>query len=76
MIYIEKVLLLILGIVLVLISLALVGYPFVGSYLNSLNSNSEVLNYLNVADSLTNDEYADMLAAAKNITNPLLEILI
>lgn len=72
----KKVLLLILGIVLVLISLALVGYPFVGSYLNSLNSNSEVLNYLNVADSLTNDEYADMLAAAKNITNPLLEILI
>lgn len=56
----------------VLISLALVGYPFVGSYLNSLNSNSEVLNYLNVADSLTNDEYADMLAAAKKYNESLI----
>lgn len=55
-----------------LISLALVGYPFVGSYLNSLNSKSEVLNYLNVADSLTNDEYADMLAAAKKYNESLI----
>lgn len=68
----KKTLLWILGIVLVLTSLALVGYPFVSSYLNSLNSDSEVLSYLDSANDLTNEERAQMLASAKEYNKSLI----
>lgn len=53
------------GIVLVLASLALVGYPFLSSYLNSLNTESQVSAYLDSAESLTDEEYESMLEAAR-----------
>lgn len=68
----KKALLWILGIVLVLTSLVLAGYPFVSSYLNSLNSDSEVLSYLDSADDLTNEERAQMLACAKEYNKSLI----
>lgn len=61
----------IIGTILVLTSLALVSYPFVSSYLNSLNSDSEVMQYLNSADRLTDTEQAQMLKTAREYNKSL-----
>lgn len=61
----RKALLWILGIGLVLASLGLAGYPFLSSYLNSRNLDSQVKAYLDSAERLDGEEYEEMLEAAR-----------
>lgn len=68
----KKAFLWVFGIFLVLVSLALVGYPFISNYLNSMNSDSEVVGYLNTSENLSEDEYTQMLAMAKEYNNSLI----
>lgn len=69
----KKALLWTLGILLLLASLSLVGYPFISNYLNSLNLSSEVMSYLNVAEDLSDAEYSEILDAAKKYNESLIE---
>lgn len=68
----KKALLWTLGILLLLASLSLVGYPFISNYLNSLNLSSEVMSYLNVAEDLSDAEYSEILDAAKKYNESLI----
>ena len=49
-----------------LLSIGLISYPFVSSYLMSLNSDSEVMSYLSAAENLDDDEQSKMLNDARN----------
>ena len=60
------------GILLVLVSLGLVSYPFISSYLNSLNSESAVMSYLDSAERLSDSEHSEMLKAARKYNESLI----
>jgi len=60
------------GIILVLMGLGLIGYPLVSNYLMGLNSDSEVISYLNTVENLSDNEQHEMLAAAKKYNENLI----
>ena len=55
----KKIILWTIGIIFFLFSIGLAGYPFVSNYLNSLNSKSELVQYLDTVANST-DIFADM----------------
>lgn len=62
----------IIGILLLIIGVGLAAYPFISNYLNARNAGSEAMSYLNAADSLTEDESAQALAAAREYNEALI----
>ena len=68
----KKVIVCIIAVVLALTSIGIVSYPMVSSYLNSLNSSSEVVHYLDSAATMPDDGRAEILAAAREYNESLL----
>ncbi len=60
------------GTLLLLVGVGLAVYPFVSNYLNDRNAGSEVMSYLNAAESLTDEEYAQALTAAREYNEALI----
>ena len=68
----KKVILWSIGIIFFLFSIGLAGYPFISNYLNSINSKSELVEYLDsVANSM--DSFADMKKSADKYNKGLIE---
>lgn len=67
----KKVILWILFIALLLFSIGAASYPLVSNYLNSLNIQSEVINYLESANNMDDEEYSEILAEAIEYNNSL-----
>lgn len=53
------------GIIFAVIGLIIGGYPFISNYVNSLNADSEVVNYLNTAEKLGDDQHSKLFADAE-----------
>lgn len=68
----KKAILWTIGILLLLISLGLISYPFISSYLMSLNSESAVMSYLDSAEKLSDDKQSEMLNAARKYNESLI----
>lgn len=60
------------GILLLLAGVGFAAYPFVSNYLNDQNGGSEVMSYLNAADDLSEEEYAQALSAAREYNESLI----
>ena len=68
----KKIILRIIGIIFFLFSIGLAGYPFISNYLNSLNSKSEVVQYLETVEN-SSSSFADMKKAADEYNKGLIE---
>lgn len=68
----KRILLWITGILLILVSVGLVSYPFVSNYLNGLNSDSAVLQYIGSAKDNSNEENQRLLNEACEYNKSLL----
>ena len=68
----KKIILWIIGIIFFLFSIGLAGYPFISNYLNSLNSKSEVVQYLETVEN-SSSSFADMKKAADEYNKGLIE---
>ena len=67
----KRILLWLTGIVLVLVSVGLISYPFVSNYLNGLNSDSAVLQYIGSAKDSSSEENQRLLDAAREYNKSL-----
>lgn len=68
----KRILLWLTGIVLVLVSVGLISYPFVSDYLNSLNSDSAVLQYIGYAKDNSEEVNQRLLDEANEYNKSLL----
>lgn len=68
----KRILLWLTGIVLVLVSVGLISYPFVSDYLNSLNSDSAVLQYIGSAKDNSDEVNQRLLDEANEYNKSLL----
>ncbi len=71
MIGLKKILFILIGTVLAIISICIAGYPFISDYINSSTAKSSVMQFLEITDNTSESELNEKLKAAQDYNKSL-----